>query len=231
MTTTSIHLRRLASLLPLAALVAAFAVPAATATPRPGSESDVIDRYLVSHRASTLDGRSPDTLDAARSAHPVQLVRPGAVDPLAAGALGALGMSSAQIESWTHGACSYADKPAGCYLTPVEARAASNSLGRVFLSGTGLSSSQVESWVDGVCSYRDKPSSCYLSESEARRASQHEAASLGAPTTTPPPAETVLPRSFDWTDALIGAAVAACVFLLGAAGAFVLRRRREPAHR
>jgi len=28
----------------------------------------------------------------------------------------------------------YADKPAGCYLTPVEARAASNSLGRVFPS-------------------------------------------------------------------------------------------------
>jgi len=152
------------------------------------------------------------------------------VDPLAVGALRAQGMSSAQIRSWTEGACSYADKPAGCYLTPVEARAASNSLGRAFLSGTNLSPRRVEAWVSGVCSYRFRPYSCDLTEAQARLVSRREAASLGAPTSTPPPAQIVLPRGFGWTDALVGAAVTAGLFLLGAAGALFLKRRRGLAH-
>jgi hypothetical protein len=50
------------------------------------------------------------------------------VDPLAISVLKGHGWSASRIYDWTQGACSYQVKPASCYLTPAEARLASQSL-------------------------------------------------------------------------------------------------------
>ena len=137
-----------------------------------------------------------------------------------------LGLTPDQATAWTTGVCSDADKPASCELTPAQAQTASVGLARALLGNSGLSAAQITAWTQGVCSYRDKPSSCYLTESAATAASQRLAQSLGAPATTPV-AVVSGSRGFQWGDALIGAAVAAGVLLLGAAGALGIRRRRE----
>src|SRR5262249_27202205 len=137
-----------------------------------------------------------------------------------------LGLTPDQATAWTTGVCSDAVKPASCELTPAQAQAASVGLARALLGNTGLSAAQIAAWTQGVCSYRDKPSSCYLSESAAATASKRLAQSFGAPPLTPV-AVASGPPGCAWGDALIGAAVSAGVLLLGAAGALVLRRRRE----
>lgn len=56
----------------------------------------------------SLDGRSPDTVDAAA-------VSTSRVDPLAVGYLMGRGLSSSEATSWTAGACSHATKAESCY--------------------------------------------------------------------------------------------------------------------
>jgi hypothetical protein len=139
-----------------------------------------------------------------------------------------LGLTHRQATAWTTGVCSYRVKPSSCELTPAEANTASVALGRALLGNSTLTSAQVDAWVQGVCSYKDKPASCDLTPAEASFASKRLAESLGDGTV-----RGVVPVSrpgFDWGDALIGAAVAAGIFLLGAAGALAMRRRRELAH-
>jgi hypothetical protein len=51
-----------------------------------------------------------------------------AVDPLAISMLRARGWKAGRIYDWTQGACSYQVKPASCYLTPAQARLASQRL-------------------------------------------------------------------------------------------------------
>jgi hypothetical protein len=138
-----------------------------------------------------------------------------------------LGLTPAEASAWTTGVCSYSVKPSSCELSQGQARAASVGLAQALLGHTGLTSGQVDAWIRGVCSYKDKPASCYLTPAEARMASERLAESLGTP---PGSAVEVVARGgFDWGDALIGAAVATGVLLIGSAGAMGLRHRREPA--
>ena len=65
-------------------------------------------------------------LVAAAIAAPIVQAKP--VDPLAISVLGARGLSASQIYDWTQGVCSYQVKPASCYLTPTQARLASQRL-------------------------------------------------------------------------------------------------------
>ena len=65
-------------------------------------------------------------LVATAIAAPIVQAKP--VDPLAVSALGARGSSASQIYDWTQGVCSYQVKPASCYLTPAQARLASQRL-------------------------------------------------------------------------------------------------------
>jgi len=140
-----------------------------------------------------------------------------------------LGLTPAQAAAWTTGVCSEVVKPASCELTPAQARAASVGLARALLGNRGLTVSQIDDWTTGVCSYADKPASCYLSESAVAAASQHLARSLGVPGSAPVANVGTGSSGFHWNDALIGAAVTAGIFLLGAIGGLALMRRREPA--
>jgi hypothetical protein len=101
------------------------------------------------------------------------------------------------------------------------------------LKGRGWSPSQIYDWTQGACSYEIKPASCYLTPAEARLASQSLAYSMrGARMGVANPIADV-PESggFAWGDAFVGAGVTVGIFLVGAAGAFTLHRRRELAHR
>jgi LPXTG-motif cell wall-anchored protein len=104
-------------------------------------------------------------------------------------------------------------------------------LARSLLERFGLAPAQAVAWTTGVCSYQVKPASCYLTAAEAKLASQRLAETLGA--RSRPPAsnvQVVPPRGFHWGDAAIGAAVAAGLLLIGAAGTLGIKRRRELAH-
>ena len=90
--------------------------------------------WLAGPQRHLMDGRSPDTRDAAERAHePVvsrRLVRLASVG-LAQDVLEArFGFSSARAESWTTGACSYEDRPPSCYLSPAQARATAQAEAR-----------------------------------------------------------------------------------------------------
>jgi hypothetical protein len=58
------------------------------------------------------------------------MAQPKPVDPLAVSLLKGRGWSASRIYDWTQGACSSQVKPASCYLTPAEAKLASESLAR-----------------------------------------------------------------------------------------------------
>ncbi len=176
-----------------------------------------------------------------------------AVDPLAQSVLRGAGLSASQVKVWTTGYCSYQVKPASCYLTPAQARLASQRLAQsmggprriaassaqakpvdplaVSMLRARWSASRIYDWTQGACSYQVKPSSCYLTPAQARFASQRLAESMGGPRPTSISAiEVSRPSGFDWGDALIGAVVTAGIFLLGGAGALLLHRRRELTH-
>jgi hypothetical protein len=101
---------------------------------------------------------------------------------------------------------------------------------QTYLRHLGLTPAQATAWATGVCSYVDKPASCDLSPADAALASQRLAESLGTGIAPSAPVAISAPSGFSGGDALIGAAVTAGLFLLGAAGALGIRRRREPAH-
>lgn len=172
------------------------------------------------------------TAAATASAAPGQ---PRPVDPLAVSVLKAHGWSATRVYDWTQGTCAYQVKPASCYLTPAEARLASQwlatSLGAPrlggpltrpesrpvdpiavsILKGLGFSASRIYAWTQGACSHQVKPASCYPATPEAKFTSRS--------------------GGFDWGDGLIGSGVTAGILLVGALGAFTLYRRRELAHR
>jgi hypothetical protein len=55
----------------------------------------------------------------------------------AVGSLAQLGLSAGEIEDWTvGGVCSYETKPSSCYVTPAEARLASQRTAEGFLAQT-----------------------------------------------------------------------------------------------
>jgi hypothetical protein len=100
------------------------------------------------------------------------------------------------------------------------------------LKGRGWTAGQIYDWTQGACSYEVKPASCYLTPAEAKLASQslaysmhHAFLALATPT-----AVTDSRGGFNWGDGLIGSGVTIGIVLVGAAGAFALYRRREPAH-
>jgi len=119
---------------------------------------------------------------------------------------------------------------AAAIAVPVAQAQSDPGFAQAYLQHLGLTPAQATAWTTGVCSYADKPASCDLTPGQAALASQRLAESLGVGIAPSAPVAISAPSRFSWGDALIGAAVAAGVFLLGAAGALGLRRRREPAH-
>jgi hypothetical protein len=161
-----------------------------------------------------------------------------ATDPLAQSVLRGEGLSASQVKAWTTGVCSHQVKPASCYRSPAQTGHVSiapatpkpvDPLAVSILRGRRWSASRIYDWTQGACSYQVKPSSCYLTAAQARSASQRLADSMGGPRSIPSAIE-VRPGGFDWSDALIGAAVTAGIFVFGVTGAFVLHRRRDLAH-
>jgi hypothetical protein len=72
-------------------------------------------------------------------AHPGNALVPGPMTASVATAVGFLeqqGLSAGQIEDWTVGVCSYETKPSSCYVTPAEARLASQRTAEGFLAQT-----------------------------------------------------------------------------------------------
>jgi hypothetical protein len=62
----------------------------------------------------------------------------------ALGFLEGQGLSPSQVEAWTAGVCSYAVKPSSCYLTPSEARLASERMAEGFRTQWASQPAQVE---------------------------------------------------------------------------------------
>lgn len=159
-------------------------------------------------------------------------------DPLAESVLRGKGLSASQVKAWTNGICSHQVKPRSCYLSPSQVRGASiagkkpvDPLAVSMLRARGWSASRTYDWTQGACSDEVKPPSCYLTPAQARLASKRLAESMGGPRATPSAAiEVVNPGGFDWADALIGAAAAVGILLLGAAGALTVHSRRGMAH-
>src|SRR2546427_671179 len=112
-----------------------------------------------------------------------------AVDPLAISMLRARGWTASRIYDWTQGACSYQVKPASCYLTPAQARLASQRLAQSMggprriaassaqakavdplaismLRARGWTASRIYDWTQGACSSQVKPASCYLTPAQ-----------------------------------------------------------------
>jgi hypothetical protein len=154
--------------------------------------------------------------------------RPGSV-ATAIGFLAQQGMSANKIGAWTTGVCSDAVKPSSCYLTPAEARLASERTARGFLRANGMTGREVERWTTGVCSAAVKPSSCYLTPAEARLASQRTAEGfLDRQNLQPGQVETPNRGGFHWGDAGVGAGVTAgMALLLTALGASLVISRRK----
>jgi hypothetical protein len=138
------------------------------------------------------------------------------VDPLAVSYLMGQGLSPAEVNSWTAGACSHRAKDAACYAMLGQPSDSSqvDPLAVSYLMGQGLSPSQVKSWTVGACSHQVKDASCYaMFPSQAA------------------PTQVTSPRGFQWGDAGIGAGFALGIVLLaGAAGAIVLTSRRNGRH-
>jgi hypothetical protein len=145
-------------------------------------------------------------LAAVAVAAPIAQAKP--VDPLAVSLLNGRGFSAGQIFDWTQGACSFSVKPASCYLTPAEAKLASQRLAESMggprpiaasiaeakpvdplavslLRARGMSPSRIYDWTQGACSDEVKPAACYLTPAEARLASQRLAESMGGPRPIP----------------------------------------------
>jgi hypothetical protein len=99
------------------------------------------------------------------------------VDPLAVSMLLGKGYTPQQVEAWTVGACSHAQKPADCF-GPSKGANLEGSAARVdplaqsYLLGRGLSPHEVTSWTTGNCSHESKDASCYamLDHTAATRA-------------------------------------------------------------
>jgi len=110
------------------ALVACLAGISASSVFASGPIPSQYATWLAGPQRHLMDGRSPDTRDAAerareaRAAVSQRLVRLASV-ALAQGVLETrFGFSPARAESWTSGACSYEDRPPSCYLSPSRAR-------------------------------------------------------------------------------------------------------------
>ena len=143
---------------------------------------------------------------AATATGAVAQPKPKPVDPLAVSVLKGRGWSASRIYDWTQGACSYQVKPASCYLTPAEAKLASERLAESMHLRT--QPQEIDPLASSIL--RDRYATL-----EGYR----------------PVATTAGSGGFDWGDGLIGSGVTAGILLLGALGAFTLYRRRELAHR
>ena len=116
---------RTAATLALFAALAGILVSSALGSSPPAGEYAT---WLAGPHARVVDGRSPDTRDAAQRAQEARAaVSQRLVQLASAGfARGVLetrfGFSPARAESWTTGACSYRDRPPSCYLSPARAR-------------------------------------------------------------------------------------------------------------
>jgi hypothetical protein len=160
---------------------------------------------------------------AAVAASVAQAAQPTRVDPLAVGYLQGQGYTPAQIQAWTVGPCSHQSKPSECFGPTrgaglVEQRVDPLAVG--YLVGQGLTPAEVRSWTVGACSHAAKDASCFAVFD--RGATAVPSSTVGASS------------SFDWSDAGIGAGVAAgVVLLLGGKGAGLQlsrqNRRREAA--
>ena len=128
---------------------------------------------------------------------------PPRVDPLAVGYLTGLGLSPAEVKSWTVGACSRANKPASCFaaLDRTAASVKVDPLAVGYLMGRGLSPSEVRAWTVGICSQASKPALCYAPFERTTAATSTSTRIVG-------------PGGFDWNDATIGAGAALGVALL-----------------
>jgi hypothetical protein len=129
----------------VAATVLALCIPASASAGHPerfaqdssGPNSGFITDTLGGNGEPTAAGvraaNSPKThgrpVEAAPR-HAARRVTPRTrpVDPLAVSILNERGWSASRIYDWTQGACSYQVKPASCYLTPAQAKLASQRL-------------------------------------------------------------------------------------------------------
>ena len=127
------------------------------------------------------------------------------------------GYTPKQVEAWTVGACSHAQKPSECFgpSRGANLRAATvhvDPLAVSYLTGQGLTPDEVTSWTVGSCSHEVKAASCYAMFEPSATVST---GTIG----------------FSWGDAGIGAAATlGIVLLLGGLGAALISRRGRPDH-
>jgi hypothetical protein len=151
-------------LITLALLAAAIAAPIGQATVDPLAQSVLRAEGLSASevKAWTTGVCSHQVKPASCYLSPAEasgasIAHAKTVDPLAVSILRARGWSASRIYDWTQGACSYQVKPASCYLTPAQARLASQRLAQSMGGPRPISTSAIEvvrpggfDWGDGL---------------------------------------------------------------------------------
>jgi hypothetical protein len=94
--------------------------------------------YLTPVEARLASHRLADSMGAPQRVASTKPAQSKPIDPLAVSVLRGLGWSASQVYDWTQGTCSYQDKPASCYLTPAEARLASERLAESMYGSTTI---------------------------------------------------------------------------------------------